>query len=229
MGELPLVIAFTAGTASAVNPCGFALLPAFVSLFLGEADTDRTILGRLGRATSVAGLVTVGFVIVFATLGTVISLGSSSFVRLVPWVALAVGVGLIAMGSALLGGRSFGVSVHAISRVGGRSNRSMVTYGMAYGLASAGCTLPVFLVVVAAALSGQGLVGGISVFVAYALGMGAVLLAVTVATAVGKSAVVRALRRVAPHLELVSGLGLLVAGGYLVYREIAFLRFIGWA
>lgn len=72
------------------------------------------------------------------------------------------------------------------------------------------------------------MVGGVAVFVTYALGMGAVLLGVTVATAVGKSAVVRALRRVVPHLELVSALGLLVAGGYLVYREIAFLRFTGW-
>lgn len=228
MGDLPLLVAFAAGTASAVNPCGFALLPAFVALFLGEAEADRTAWRRLGRAATVAGLVTIGFVVVFATLGTVISAGSRSFVRVVPWIALGVGVGLVAMGAAMLGGRSFGVSVHAMSRAGGRSNRSMVTYGVAYGLASAGCTLPVFLVVVAAALGSQGLVGGVGVFVAYALGMGAVLLAVTVATALGKGAIVRGLRRVVPHLEVVSGLGLLAAGGYLVYREVAFLRFTGW-
>ncbi|MFI2369266.1 hypothetical protein [Streptomyces sp. NPDC018833] len=38
MPDLPLALAVTAGMLAAVNPCGFALLPAYLSLLvLGDA------------------------------------------------------------------------------------------------------------------------------------------------------------------------------------------------
>ncbi len=41
MGEaLPLGFAFTAGMATAANPCGFAMLPAYLSLYLGTSELD---------------------------------------------------------------------------------------------------------------------------------------------------------------------------------------------
>ena len=99
-------------------------------------------------------------------------------------------------------------------------------YGIGYGLASLSCALPVFLVVVAGALSTNGFLPGLLVFLAYAAGIGAVLLGVTLASALGKGVIVRWFKRTVPYVELVCGL--LAAGGYLVYREIAFLRFTGW-
>lgn len=126
-------------------------------------------------------------------------------------------------------GRSLTFGLHPVGRVEGRSNRSMVAYGVGYGLASVGCTLAVFLVVVAGALAADGALSGPTVFLFYALGMGLVLLAVTTATALGKGIIVRWFRRVMPHVERISGIGLIVAGGYLVYREVAFLRFSGLA
>jgi hypothetical protein len=39
---LPLGYAFGAGMVAAVNPCGFALLPAYLALFLGGRDADGT-------------------------------------------------------------------------------------------------------------------------------------------------------------------------------------------
>lgn len=85
-----------------------------------------------------------------------------------------------------------------------------------------------FLVVVAGALTTSGFFSGLVVYLAYPLGMGVVLAAVTIATAVGKGFLVRWFKRVVLYVELLSGIGLLGAGGYLVYREIAFLRFTGW-
>lgn len=228
MLEIPLVLGFASGAISTVNPCGFAMLPAFVSFFLGEREgAGVTVAGRLLRALVVAGMVTVGFVAVFGSIGALIALGSEAVVRFIPWIALGVGVVLIGVGAAILGGRSFTFGLHPVGRTEGRGNRAMVTYGVGFGLASVGCTLPVFLVVVAGALAASGFVPGLLVFLAYALGMGTVLLGVTVATALGKTVIVGWFRRVLPHVELVSGVGLLVAGAYLVYREIAFLRFTG--
>jgi cytochrome c biogenesis protein CcdA len=211
-----------------VNPCGFGLLPAFVAFFLGEREKGNVrLLSRLLRALFVAGLVTTGFVLVFVPIGAAVSLGSRAIVRYVPWLGLGVGVVLIGVGAAVLAGRSITAGLHPIQRVAGRSNRSMVVYGAGYGLASVGCTLPVFLVVVAGAVTAGGLLPGLAVFLAYALGMGLVILAVTTATALGKDVIVRWFRTLLPHLQRVSGLGLLLAGAYLVYREVAFLRFAG--
>lgn len=227
-GELPLVLALGAGSLSAVNPCGFGLLPAFVAFFLGEREAATVRLPtRLLRALFVAGLVTAGFVLVFVPIGTAVSLGSRAIVRYVPWLGLGVGVVLIGVGAAVLSGRSITPRLHPIRRVEGRSSRSMVVYGAGYGLASVGCSLPVFLVVVAGAIAAGGFLPGLAVFVAYALGMGLVILAVTTATVLGKDIIVRWFRSVLPHLEVVSGLGLLLGGAYLVYREVAFLRFAG--
>ncbi|MBI2237015.1 MAG: cytochrome c biogenesis protein CcdA [Actinobacteria bacterium] len=227
-GEISLLLALGSGSVSAVNPCGFGMLPAFVSFFLGEHEEGRVrLVSRLLRAIIVSGLVTMGFVLVFGAIGAAISLGSRSIVRYVPWLGLGVGVILIGIGAAILSGRSLTVGLHPLKRVGDRSNRSMVAYGVGFGLASVGCTLPVFLVVVAGALAAGGLLSGLTVFLSYALGMGLVILAVATATALGKGVIVRWFRKVLPYVERISGVGLLVAGGYLVYREVAFLRFAG--
>ena len=226
--EIPFLLALGSGSVSAVNPCGFGLLPAFVAFFLGEREEGEIRLpARLLRALFVAGLVTTGFVLVFLPIGAAVSVGSRAIVRYVPWLGLGVGVVLIGAGAAVLAGRSITAPLHPVRRMAGRSNRSMVVYGAGYGLASVGCTLPVFLVVVGGAVTAGGLLPGLGVFLAYALGMGLVILAVTTATALGKDVIVRWFRRILPHVERVSGLGLLLAGAYLVYREVAFLRFAG--
>ncbi len=228
MVEVPLLLGLGAGSVSAVNPCGFAMLPAFVGFFLGEREEAGAGLGRrLARAAAVAGLVTAGFVLVFVPIGAAISLGSRSLVRYVPWLGLGVGMVLIGVGAAFLAGRAIAFDLHPVQRVTGRGNRSMVAYGVGYGLASVGCTLPVFLAVVGGAVAAGGILPGVAVFVAYALGMGLVVLAVSLATALGKDAVARWLRGFMPHLRRVGGLGLVAAGAYLVVLEVRFLRFAG--
>src|SRR5215472_5706521 len=49
-GVLPLGYAFAAGMLAAVNPCGFALLPGYLGLYLGEREAVASRAGRLGRA-----------------------------------------------------------------------------------------------------------------------------------------------------------------------------------
>jgi cytochrome c biogenesis protein CcdA len=83
-------------------------------------------------------------------------------------------------------------------------------------VASLSCTLPIFLVVVGSALTLAGLGAALLTFVAYALGMGTVLTALTVGTALFKGAVAQGLRRLVPYVERASALLLLGAGLYLV-------------
>jgi len=43
--DAPLAFAFGAGMVATVNPCGFAMLPAYLSFFLGIED-ERASVGR---------------------------------------------------------------------------------------------------------------------------------------------------------------------------------------
>ena len=49
-----LGFAFAAGLAAAVNPCGFAMLPAYMGLYLGSdsdnPDSSKSIIRPLGKA-----------------------------------------------------------------------------------------------------------------------------------------------------------------------------------
>ena len=104
----PLGFAFAAGVAAAFNPCGFAMLPAYMGLYLGSGNDDdhkRSLVGGLGKAVLIGGTVTAGFVVLFASAGTVISLGARSVVAdVLPWLGISIGVALTLVGAWLVGG-----------------------------------------------------------------------------------------------------------------------------
>src|SRR5215470_450555 len=58
---LPAGYAFGAGMVAAVNPCGFALLPAYLGLYLG-AEGRPGGWRAIPRALAVSGVVTLSFV-----------------------------------------------------------------------------------------------------------------------------------------------------------------------
>ena len=51
---IPLGYAFGAGMVSAVNPCGFAMLPAYLGLYLGTRELSAASAGGGSTKTSVA-------------------------------------------------------------------------------------------------------------------------------------------------------------------------------
>ena len=62
--------AFVAGTVATVNPCGFALLPAYLARRVGAEDGSRRSVDAVSRALVVGGVTTAGFMLVFGTIGT---------------------------------------------------------------------------------------------------------------------------------------------------------------
>jgi len=71
--------------------------------------------------------------------------------------------------------------------------------------------------VVGSALTVQGYLSGVTQFVSYALGMGLVIVVLTLALALFKGVVVGLLRRTLPYFQTLSAVLLLLAGVYLVY------------
>ncbi len=222
---LPVGYAFGAGMVAAVNPCGFAMLPAYLSLYLGAKEEDfakRSPASRMLRALLVGGSVSAGFILLFGLAGVVISAGGSALLAAMPGVAVLIGAALILLGLWVLAGRTLylGIFERLASRVGDPTDvsaRGFFLFGLAYGAASLSCTLPVFLVVVGGGASAGGSLAGAGQFVGYGLGMASVLVALTLALALFKGGVVARIKNAVPYARLASAVLLVLAGAYMIF------------
>ncbi|MGH9169097.1 MAG: hypothetical protein ACRD02_14840 [Acidimicrobiia bacterium] len=166
---------------------------------------------------------TAGVVALFLVVGGVVAGVSGSFIVAFPWIGLGLGVVLTALGAVVLAGRSLHLSI--VDEWAGRlardsrppSARSYAKYGAVYGLASLSCTLPAFLAVIATSLLSGGYLAALIHFVLFGMGMAAVLATMTILVGWLAGRAHRALRRISRHAVRVSGVLLLLAGGYLVY------------
>jgi len=148
-----------------------------------------------------------------------VSAGLRTVIEVVPWLAVAVAVGLLAVGAAMLTGRHVGLMsasrVTVTPGIGG-GYRRVALFGVTYALASLSCTLAVFLVVVGQALAVADPVQLGVVFAAYAAGSASLLIALSVSAALAKGALARAVRRLLPAVNRVSGTLLIGSGIYLL-------------
>ncbi|WP_431930978.1 cytochrome c biogenesis CcdA family protein [Nonomuraea jabiensis] len=214
--DLPLALALTAGTVAAFNPCGFAMLPAYLTLLINDEETTRR--GPVGRALMLSAAMTAGFVTVFGLFGLVVTALAVSVGGYLPWATLLIGVVLVGLGLWLLSGRELLLRLPGLAT--GRpttSPLSLYGYGLSYAVASLSCTVGPFLAVTSASLSGGGLLGGVAAFATYALGMGLVITVLSVTVAFARAAMVARLRRLLPYVSRASGGLLTLAGLYVVY------------
>ncbi|GAA2590061.1 cytochrome c biogenesis CcdA family protein [Winogradskya consettensis] len=217
--DAPLLLALTAGMLGAVNPCGFAVLPAYLSLSVvgHEAGTLRAV-GRAARATLA---LTLGYVIVFGTVGVVLTPLTGVLLPRLPWLTVVFGVLLAMAGAWLVAGRSLpGFVVRAPRSTG------TVAFGMAYAVASLGCAIGPFLALVASSLRAGSIVQGVALFVSYAVGMGLVIGVTALAVALMRLSAVTRLRRATAWVPRIGGAILLLAGAYVAYYGWYELRLV---
>jgi cytochrome c-type biogenesis protein len=211
-----LALAFTAGLLATVNPCGFAMLPAFLSFYVGTAeyaDHPGAGGGRVGHGLAVSA----GFAGVFVVAALRAAAGLSALVRLVPWAALGIGVVLAGLGGWLLAGRHLGLTVPSrLRREGGRSYRRVVAFGGAYTLTSLSCTLGVLLALVGQALAAASPLRLAGVLAGCAVGAASVLIALSVSAVLAKDALLGRVRRLLLLAGRLGGGLLVVSGAYLV-------------
>src|SRR5438445_7821349 len=215
MNAVPVSVALVAGGLAVINPCGFPLLPAFLSFYLGadEHELPRAPT-RILQGLLVGALVAVGFLGLFALVGLPVSFGVALVAHAVPWAGLGTGALLALAGLAALVGRRIAFPFHFHVPVKKERHRgAMLLFGVGYGAASLGCTLPLFLTLIAASSGADKL----TVFAAYAAGTAVVLMALSVLVALAREGVVRAVRPLLPYMSRIAGLLLVIAGGYLVY------------
>ena len=138
---LPFGFAFGVGMVAAVNPCGFAMLPAYLSLYLGteeEGFSKRSPATRLLRALLVGATVSSGFVLLFGLTGLLISAGGTLLLEVMPALGIVIGGVLVLVGLWMLVGGTLhaGAFERFAGRVGDPRNVSVggfFLFGLAYG------------------------------------------------------------------------------------------------
>ena len=215
--------AFGIGMVALINPCGFGLLPAYLGVFLGqneEATSSRWI--SLNRAQGVGLAMTLGMLLVFGFFGLVLGGLQSTIATRLPYFNIALGVGLIALGIAMMRGYQLNLKIPKLQK-GGQSGSfvEMFLFGVSYATASLTCTLGLFITAINSA--NFGLNPGESSFTSsfgslfsYGLGMGLLATALTLLLAVGKSSIVGKFRSILPKINFFSGVLLLIVGPYSI-------------
>ena len=225
---LPFGFAFVAGMVAAVNPCGFVMLPAYLTIYLrdnSDVEDDAGLAGTAKRgvkAVYVSLAMGMGFVALFGSAGLVVSASQELVKDALPWIGLSMGILMGFLGAyILLGGKIYaGLGQRMAGRVGDPRVSSLGGYflfGVSYALASLSCTLPIFLSVVTSSFGREGFTAGMVQFVAYAGGMAFLIMIVTIGVALFKSAILNPLRKSMRYVEAVSAVILAIVGAYLVF------------
>jgi cytochrome c-type biogenesis protein len=217
---LPLGYVFGAGMVASVNPCGVLLLPSFAfSQLQGEEDGNGKRSAHLMKSLLRAGLVTLGFVVIFLVVGLLLSVGGRWLTGAFKVLGLLIGIAMVILGLVLLlTHKELGIPALRRLRVESKpTNWNAFLFGIVYAVSSLSCSLPIFLVVVGTSLAGEDLLSSAGQFVGYALGMGVVVVVVVLGAAFFRQAMLRWLNRAAGYVQRFSALFVLGAGAYLIY------------
>jgi cytochrome c biogenesis protein CcdA len=233
-------LAFAAGLVAALNPCGFAMLPAYLLLVVrGQQSGERSpafpsgprgSIGAVGRALAATVGMALGFLTVFGLFGVLTISAASTVHRYLPYVTVLIGVVLVALGVWLVSGRDLtaltprplGMRLAPTVRLG-----SMYGYGISYAIASLSCTIGPFLAVTAAGLRGGSIVVDAAIYLAYVGGLTLVVGVLALAAATASSALADSLRRLLPFINRISGVLLVLVGLYVAYYGFYEVRLLG--
>ncbi|WP_445161182.1 cytochrome c biogenesis CcdA family protein [Mycobacterium sp. Dal123C01] len=230
-------LGFAAGLVAAVNPCGFAMLPAYLLLVVrGEQNSKRTsLLGGVGRALGATAGMALGFFTVFGVFGALTISAATTVQRYLPYATVVIGIVLVALGIWLLSGRELTaltprpLGPRWAPKQQGSRIVGVYGYGISYAIASLSCTIGPFLAVTAAGLRSGSIVTGVSIYLAYVAGLTLVVGVLAVAAATASSALADRLRRILPFINRIGGALLVLVGLYVGYYGLYELRLLNTA
>ena len=214
-----LSLSFIRGLVASNNPCGFVLLPTYLMYFLGVSAADgRSQRAPISRALLVGSMVSAGFLAVFFAIGAVTQYWTGWLLDNAKYATAIIGVLFVILGIAMLFGFKLPIATPSVNT--GETNRtvwSMFLYGVAYAVASLGCTLPLFMSTLFQTGKSEGYWKGVANVVMYAVGMALVVISLTLALATANAGFVHWLKAKMQYVEMVSGAFVLLSGAYLLW------------
>jgi cytochrome c biogenesis protein CcdA len=214
---------FILGVMAAVNPCGFVLLPTYLLYYLGT-ELNRGEESRsttLRRGLSVGTAVSSGFVGLFIVVG-VISRAFTTVIRdNAKYAALVIGIALVVMGIAMLRGWKPPIAQPDVSIQRKRTFWNMFLFGIVYAVASIGCTIGLLTSVILGSIGRDGFVAGVISIALYGLGMGLLVVSLTVALAFARVGLVSTVKKGFRWFDKITAVFVILTGAYLSWYWFA--------
>lgn len=209
---------FVLGVLAAVNPCGFVLLPTYLLFFLGTREaTELSANERVRRALVVSTGVSVGFLGVFLVIGIISRLFTQWIELNAKYAALVIGIMLLFAGLRMIGGWMPRFVMPQIVGNQNKTFRAMALYGVAYAVASIGCTIGFLTTAVFGSIVLNGFVSGVVSILLYGLGMALLVTALTVSLAFAKTGLITIIRGRLHLIERLAAIFVTFTGVYLIW------------
>jgi cytochrome c-type biogenesis protein len=220
-------LSLLAGALATFNPCGFVLLPAYLTSLILTGDITERKASIYLRASRFSLGMTVGFIGVFGGFALVVAPIAGSIEKFLPIITIIVGIALLSLAIPLTLGKTFFFKKLANPNIAPNKNwLSQVGYGVTFALVSLSCTVGPFLAISAAAISTKNPLKIISIFITYALGMGIIVLTLSLFVATAETRIFAIIRRSQGLISRLSGVFLLAVATYEIwygYYEIRIL------
>jgi len=215
-----LALALGAGVLSFFSPCSVGMLPAYAAMHAVSASEARGLLGYMGRGLRVGASATLGFAWTYILLGVLLSQALRVSGRIAPALNVAVACTIIVLSAAAF----MEMPIPLLSRASalGRNVTSTFLYGVAYALASLGCTLPIFLMLVSYSSTFYSPAGAIAAMIVYSAGFLLMMVAFSVALTVSKDLLSNRMGSILLWGRDVGSLLSLVVGIYLLMYQIRY-------
>ncbi len=208
---------FILGVLAAVNPCGFVLLPTYLVFFLGtREETELTTSERMRRALVVSSGISIGFLAIFFVIGVISRLFTQWIELNAKYASLAIGVVLVIGGARMMSGWTPKFAMPQIGGVQTKTFRATVIYGVAYAVASIGCTIGFLTTAVFGSIALHGFISGVFSILLYGLGMAMLVTALTVSLAFAKTGIVTIIKNRLYIIQRLGAILVTLTGIYLV-------------
>jgi len=222
-----LIFTFSSGLIAAFNPCGVLMFPAYIGYqlkLINQIDSQKSIIFALIiKALSLGIFTSLGFVVLFGSMGLLLGLFGSLIRAWIPLLGLIIGILLIIIGIFFLGFRTK-INIIFLSRASSigsgikNQNLGMFIFGIGYGIASLSCALPIYLASIGLVLgTGLDIINIIFNSLIYALGMGVVMIATSVGVVVFKHSINSFVSKISRSVEFIGSIMMIIAGIFIIH------------
>jgi len=203
----------SAGALTLLSPCGYPLFVAYLSYYVGCRTPLRKVIGGGSVAAT-------GFLTVFIAIGITPAFLGQMALHYIPVLEVVAGIIVIVFGAVTLFGGKLLIHVPSIKTATRSGLVGLYIFGLAFGMATAACSAPIFLTIILLAMTVGGVTDVIFTFLIYALGMAVPVVVSGLLVATARETVLKRIVGMRPWLDKISGVLMILIGVYLVYYYI---------
>jgi cytochrome c-type biogenesis protein len=205
-----ILFVLSAGALTLLSPCGYPLFLAYLSYYVGSKIPLKKVIGG-------ASVAAVGFLTVFVAIGLMPAFLGQVVLHYVPILIVVAGLIVIVFGMVTLCGGKLSIRMLSFGPTTRSGLSGLFVFGLAFGMATAACSAPIFLTIILLAMTSGGIPDVLFTFLIYAVGMAVPVVISGLLVATAREALLKRLVKMRPWLDKISGALMILIGIYLIY------------